>query len=195
GPASASFPPGAAAWPPAPRPAASRRRLASSDRTSARRSRPGDRFRPPPCPRLPAAGPTQSARRKSASSSRHALLAHGPDCAAKFTHQVDRKLRSPSLTTGRPFAEPTRPLAHLLVSASAPSLATCASCSEAAPDTPTAPTIFPSTISGIPPSGGLAPLSLASSGSWGGRCPSLADYVTVRGAADGRPPPAAAGGC
>jgi tetratricopeptide (TPR) repeat protein len=41
-------------------------------------------------------------------------------------------------------------------------MATCASCSEAAPDTPTAPTIFPSTWIGIPPSSGLAPLSLSS---------------------------------
>src|SRR5206468_11208029 len=48
------------------------------------------------------------------------------------------------------------------VNASAPALATCASCSDVAPDTPTAPMILPSTMSGIPPSSGLAPLSLSS---------------------------------
>src|SRR2546430_2393250 len=58
-------------------------------------------------------------------------------------------------------APPRRECAYF-VNASAPALATCASCSDVAPDTPTAPTTFPSTRIGMPPSSGLAPLSLNS---------------------------------
>src|SRR5207302_1154283 len=42
-------------------------------------------------------------------------------------------------------------------SAATPALAHCASCSERSPDTPMAPTSFPSTSSGRPPSTGMAP--------------------------------------
>src|ERR1700735_1723173 len=42
-----------------------------------------------------------------------------------------------------------------LVNASAPALATCASCEDSAPDTPIAPTIRPSTRMGMPPSSGV----------------------------------------
>ena len=59
-------------------------------------------------------------------------------------------------------ATPTRRGCAYFVNASAPAFATCASCSEVAPDTPTAPMILPSTTSGIPPSSGLAPLSFSS---------------------------------
>ena len=68
--------------------------------------------------------------------------------------------RNPSLTL---FPETRGTWARgAYFNASAPALATCASCSEVAPDTPTAPTILPSTMSGIPPSSGLAPASLSS---------------------------------
>src|SRR6267143_6268579 len=60
------------------------------------------------------------------------------------------------------LASPARPARAYFVNASAPALATCASCSDVAPDTPTAPMILPSTMSGIPPSSGLAPLSFSS---------------------------------
>jgi hypothetical protein len=65
--------------------------------------------------------------------------------------------------TGRP-AKLHRPAARVLYfpNASTPALPTCASCSEVAPDTPTAPTTLPSTMMGIPPSSGLAPASLSS---------------------------------
>jgi len=45
------------------------------------------------------------------------------------------------------------------LAASAPAFATCPSCCAVAPETPIAPTIFPSTIMGSPPSNGAAPRS------------------------------------
>ncbi len=55
-----------------------------------------------------------------------------------------------------------RPHIPDFASASAPALATCASCADSAPETPIAPTILPSTTTGMPPSSGVIALSASS---------------------------------
>src|SRR5260370_19921043 len=100
---------------------------------------------------------------------RHPLLLHVSETTARnvAAHRARRfrvgecEGRSRAVLPCRPSPFPRKePRSYF--NDSAPSLATCASCSEAAPDTPTAPTIFPSTTNGIPPSTRLAPASLSS---------------------------------
>jgi hypothetical protein len=74
--------------------AASRRRPSSSGRRFARRSRPAGTRRRPASLCRSAAIPRRSAQWKSASSSRHTLLADWPDRAARLTLALVRKTRS-----------------------------------------------------------------------------------------------------